>query len=155
MCINNYIHLIGPGWRQLPSWRNCSWLSPHLWQWIHVAWGHPSHHHHCHHCLHQHTSIYLNNCVATALSFFKTLSSCLAKSLSPQFRCAFVGNIWNKVWGLELYGVAGVLINSDGFLEVAMSNWHDRDHIHEYDNVSRPASLETETSHSGDDITSA
>ena len=69
--------MIEPGWRQLPSWRNCSWLSPDLWQWIHVAWGHPSHHHHCHHCLHQHTSRYLNNCVATALSFFKTLSSCL------------------------------------------------------------------------------
>ena len=25
-----------------------------------------------------------------------------------------------KVWGLELYGVAGVLINSDGFLEVQL-----------------------------------
>ena len=132
MCINNYIHLIGPGWRQLPSWRNCSWLSPHLWQWIHVAWGHPSHHHHC------------------IPADIWTIVWLQLWAFEPWVRSTFVGNIFNKVWGLELYGVAGVLINSDGFLEVAVSIWHGD----EYVKVWRPASLETETSHSGDDITS-
>jgi len=32
------------------------------------------------------------------------------------------GSMWLEVWGLELYGVAGVLINSDGFLEVTRMN---------------------------------
>merc|ERR1712130_889696 len=32
------------------------------------------------------------------------------------------GSMWLEVWGLELYGVAGVLINADGFLEVTRMN---------------------------------
>merc|ERR1712212_1063233 len=32
------------------------------------------------------------------------------------------GSMWLEVWGLELYGAAGVLINADGFLEVTRMN---------------------------------
>jgi len=32
------------------------------------------------------------------------------------------GSMWLEVWGLELYGAAGVLINADGFLEVTTMN---------------------------------
>ena len=151
MCINNYIHT---GWRQLPSWWNCSWLSPDLWQWIHVAWGRPSHHHHCQHCFHQHTSRYLNNCVATALSFFKTLFSCfdsyfgkITQSSVPLCLCWEYLKLRCGAWSSMAW--LGFSSTATAFLRC---NWHGRDH--EYDNVSRPASAETETSHSGDDITS-
>merc|ERR1712055_57363 len=32
------------------------------------------------------------------------------------------GSMWLEVWGLKLYGAAGVLINADGFLEVTRMN---------------------------------